>query len=122
VTHEPVPEPADRRAALGRRGEDQAAWWYIHHGYQIVERNWHSRSGEIDLVCSRGDVLVFCEVKTRSSDRLGHPLEAVTRAKQLRLRRLASEYLRLHTCGCHRSRFDVAGILDGTITVVQGAF
>jgi putative endonuclease len=122
VTHEPSPDHADHRLALGREGEDQAALWYVRHGYQIVERNWRSRIGEIDLVCARGNELIFCEVKTRSSDRLGNPLEAVTRAKQLRLRRLAAEYLFLHTCGCHRARFDVAAILGGTLTVIQGAF
>jgi hypothetical protein len=66
------------------------------HGYQIVERNWRSRIGEIDLVCSRDDVLVFCEVKSRRTDRLGAPAEAVTVSKQLRLRRLAAAYLQAH--------------------------
>ena len=45
--------------ALGRAGEDLAADWYIARGYQIVERNWRSKVGELDLVCARGDVVVF---------------------------------------------------------------
>jgi putative endonuclease len=67
-------------------------------------------------------VLVFCEVKTRCSERLGTPAEAVTRAKQLRLRRLAAEYIFLHTCGGHQPRFDVAAILGHKLTVIEGAF
>ena len=98
------------------------ARWYAAQGYQILDRNWRSRHGEIDLVCASPQVIVFCEVKTRSSDRLGAPAEAVTRVKQLRLRRLAVEYLRLHTCGRHDVRFDVAALLDGALTVMEGAF
>ena len=114
--------PANYRIVLGRSGEDRAAAWYARHGYQIVERNWRSRTGEIDLVCARDEVLVFCEVKTRCSERLGTPAEAVTRAKQLRLRRLAAEYIFLHTCGGHQPRFDVAAILGHKLTVIEGAF
>lgn len=93
----------------------------------MIERNWRSRIGEIDLICARGNLLVFCEVKTRRSDRMGSPVEAVTRPKQVRLRRLAAEYLFLHTCGGHDVRFDVAAILatagtNGTLTVIEGAF
>jgi putative endonuclease len=118
VTH----QPDNRRQILGRAGENQAAAWYSRHGYQIIERNWRSPIGEIDLVCARPDVLVFCEVKTRCSDRLGSPAEAVTQSKQLRLRRLAAEYILRHTCGGHEIRFDVAAILDGTLSVIEGAF
>jgi Holliday junction resolvase-like predicted endonuclease len=50
------------------------------------------------------------------------PVEAVTRVKQLRLRRLAAEYIFLHTCGRHQPRFDVASILGRRLTVIEGAF
>jgi putative endonuclease len=112
----------DRRLALGRSGEERAADWYLHHGYRIVEQNWRSKLGEIDLVCARPEVLVFCEVKTRGTDRLCAPAEAVTIAKQLRLRRLASQYILRHTCGSHQIRFDVAAILGNRLTVIEGAF
>jgi putative endonuclease len=118
VTH----GPHDHRIALGRAGEDRAAAWYACRGYQIVERNWRCRAGEIDLVCARPEVLVFCEVKTRGSDRYGAPVETVTRSKQLRLRRLAAEYMFAHTCGGHQTRFDVAAILGHRLVVVEGAF
>jgi putative endonuclease len=112
-----TPPPVHRRLALGRAGEERAAVCY-----EIVDRNWRSRIGEIDLVCDGHDVLVFCEVKTRRSDRLGAPAEAVTRSKQLRLRRLAAEYLLLHTSGRRHVRFDIAAILGSDLTVIEGAF
>jgi putative endonuclease len=96
--------------------------WYARHGYVVIERNWRSRLGEIDLICARPDVLVFCEVKDRGTGRFGDPAEAVTRAKQVRLRRLASQYVFLHTCGDHHIRFDVAAILGSTLTVIEAAF
>jgi putative endonuclease len=108
--------------ALGRAGEDLATAWYIGHGYEILERNWRSRIGEIDLICARPDVVVFCEVKTRASGRFGIPVEAVTGAKQIRIRRLATQYLFLHTCGTHEIRFDVAAVLGRTLTMHEGAF
>ena len=86
---------ADRRnAALGRFGEERAAAHYRAHGYAVLERNWRCAAGEIDLICARGRTLVVCEVKARSRTTHGHPLEAVTPAKQRRLRRLAAAYLR----------------------------
>jgi putative endonuclease len=112
----------DRRIVLGRAGEDRAADWYLARGYQIVERNWRNKLGELDLVCARGNVVVFCEVKTRRSDRMGLPAEAVTRIKQLRLRRLAAEYLSLHGCGPCDVRFDVVAILGGDLHVIERAF
>jgi len=114
--------PVNHRIALGRSGEDRAAAWYSRNGYEIVERNWRSRTGEIDLICAMDNVLVFCEVKTRCSDRLGAPVEAVTRDKQLRLRRLAAEYIYRHTCGGHQPRFDVVAVLGRSLSVIEGAF
>ena len=81
------------RLRLGAAGEDLAAAWYEANGYRILARNWRCREGEIDLVCLRDRVVVICEVKTRSSDAFGHPAEAVTPAKQQRLRVLAGRWL-----------------------------
>jgi putative endonuclease len=120
--HTPSPPATDRRIALGRTGEDRSADWYSTRGYQIVERNWRSKAGEVDLVCARGDVVVFCEVKTRRTDRVGAPAEAVTRIKQLRLRRLAAEYLSRHVCGPCDVRFDVVAILGAELNVIEAAF
>ena len=123
VAPEPPVPPTRRPAALGRAGEDRAAAWYEAAGFEVVERNWRSRLGELDLVCRKGRLLVFCEVKTRSSDRFGAAVEAVDARKRLRLRRLGALYLA--SCGeSHLDvRFDVvAADPAGRLVVVEDAF
>lgn len=110
------------RQALGAYGEELVAQRYVRLGYEVVGRNWRSRHGEIDLILARGELVVFCEVKTRSSDRFGAPVEAVTRMKQLRLRRLAGQWLTSSPRHPRRVRFDVAAVTGGQITVVEDAF
>ena len=110
------------RLALGARGEDAVAAWYAARGYQIVARNWRCREGELDLVVRRAGVLVFCEVKTRSSAAFGAPVEAVTWRKQQRLRLLARQWLLAHDGRPGRMRFDVASVLAGRVEVLQDAF
>ena len=103
----------DMRAkdVLGRYGEDLAAAHLQATGLQILERNWRCRMGEIDIVALDGDCLVVCEVKTRQSVTAGAPLEAVTRVKLGRLRRLAAAWLADHDRHFPRIRIDVIGIL-----------
>jgi putative endonuclease len=107
---------------LGRAGEDRAAAWYRAHGYAVLERNWRCAVGEIDLICACGRTLVVCEVKARTRERHGHPLEAVTPAKQRRLRGLALAYLRSQTGQWAELRFDVVSVLAGELEVLEGAF
>ncbi|MGH9069500.1 MAG: YraN family protein [Acidimicrobiales bacterium] len=117
------PTAASRRRALGAEGEAMAAAWYEAHDYQVLARNWRCRDGEIDLVVGKGRAYVFCEVKSRTTDALGTPAEAVTRAKQMRLRRLAAHWLEEAAPRPARQiRFDVAAILAGEIEVIEGAF
>jgi putative endonuclease len=117
---------AGRSAAgreLGRAGEAMAADWYTARGYDVLARNWRCRAGELDLVVARGRFVVFCEVKARSSDRFGLPAEAVTRDKQMRIRRLAARWIEEAAPGRPRAiRFDVACVIDGGIEVLEGAF
>lgn len=112
----------DHRRALGAAGEEQAARWYARHGYQVLDRNWRCRVGELDLVVARGRMLVVVEVKTRSTDRFGTPAEAVTVAKQRRLRQLAVLYLDATGARPSSIRFDVAAVLAGHLEVIEGAF
>jgi putative endonuclease len=111
---------------LGARGEQLAADWYVAHGYRVAARNWRCREGELDLVLVAADGdLVFCEVKTRSSDRFGVPAEAVTPAKQRRLRTLAARYLAAQggrPPGRGGIRFDVAAVMGGRVEVIEAAF
>ena len=102
--------PADARRALGAAGERAVAEWYAGAGYEIVDRNWRCREGELDLVAARGDEIVFCEVKTRRGDAFGTPFEAVTVTKQRRLRTLAMRWLSEHRVRAGELRFDVAAV------------
>lgn len=113
------------RLELGRWGEAVAADWYEAHGYRIIDRNWRVAGGEIDLIAEagRGDVVVFCEVKTRRSSRFGSGADAVTPAKQRKVRSLAAQWLRSTDCRYGETRFDVADVTaDGTIDVIVGCF
>ncbi len=103
----------DARQGIGAAAERAAAQWYEQRGYAIVARNWRVREGELDIVARRGSTVVVCEVKARSHARFGAPVEAVTRAKQLRIRRLAAAFLAAHPQpGCD-VRFDVASVTPG---------
>jgi putative endonuclease len=113
---------ADRRRALGASGEEAVASWYQARGYEIVVRNWRCREGELDLVVRDGRAFVFCEVKTRTTDAFGAPVEAVTRAKQERLRRLAARWLTEAPLRPREIRFDVASVMGDQIEVLEGAF
>lgn len=89
----------------------------------MVARNWRCREGELDLIVRQGRRYVFVEVKSRSSDAFGVPAEAVTGAKQARIRRLAARWLEHEAPARARGiRFDVVSILRGDIEVLEGAF
>jgi putative endonuclease len=122
-------EPAapDPRRALGQRGEALVARWYELAGYDVLERNWRCREGELDLILGRGRSVVFCEVKTRTSDRFGAPVEAVTGVKQRRIRTLAARWLAERELRGRDLRFDVASVMvrrgsEPEIDVIEGAF
>jgi putative endonuclease len=115
------------RQALGARGEALAADWYTEHGFTVLDRNWRSRTGELDVVVGAPGVVVFCEVKTRTTDAYGVGAEAVTPTKQQRIRRLASEWLAAQPGTRGELRFDVVSILlprsgPPTIDVYERAF
>jgi len=110
------------RRALGASGEDAVAAWYLERGYEVMVRNWRCRAGELDLIVRRGRTFVFCEVKTRSSDAFGAPVEAITREKQVRVRHLAARWLEDAPMRPTDIRFDVASVLAGEIEVLEGAF
>ena len=103
----------DARRTLGATGEALAADLYRKLGFTILDRNWRCASGELDLVVASGDLLVFCEVKTRRSDFFGSPAEAVGYQKQARLRRLAAAWMGEHRSRHANVRFDVVSVLVG---------
>ena len=96
---------------LGRQGEQFAAEYLQRAGYRILDRNWRCADGEIDIVAAERRILVVCEVKTRSGTRYGTPLEAITRQKRNRLRRLAVRWVIAHGLLFDEVRVDVIGVL-----------
>ncbi|AZZ55350.1 MULTISPECIES: YraN family protein [Rathayibacter] len=96
---------------LGRRGEEIAAAHLEAHGFEILDRNWRVREGELDIIAREGAALVVIEVKTRSSTRFGLPVEAITRAKAQRLRRLAYAWANEHGERSRHLRIDAVGII-----------
>jgi putative endonuclease len=100
---------------IGDRGEDLALKYLVNKGYALVERNYRTRHGEIDLVVHSERALVFVEVKLRRGTGFGNPLEAVTPRKQARIRRIAEQYLadkgEDFVARFEEVRFDVVGIL-----------
>ncbi len=121
-SNHPVP-----RARLGLSGE-RAAWVaYRRRGYRLLARNWRCPLGELDLVVATRGVVVFCEVKARTSTVLGGPYEAVSASKQRRVRSLAEAFIRSQGLGASSYRFDVASVLlrpDGRadVHVFEDAF
>ncbi len=97
---------------LGCEGEDAAAAWYEAQGFDVLERNWRVREGEVDLICAKADVIAFVEVKTRSSDRFGGGAAAVGWKKQQRIRQLAMLWLEDQDTFWPTLRFDVIDV-DG---------
>jgi len=95
---------------LGRAGEDLAASFLEGQGYRIVTRNYRKRFGEIDIIAEDGSDLVFVEVKTRSSNTFGSPLEAVDLRKQLRMARAALDYMSGSGLHDRSARFDVVAV------------
>lgn len=80
----------------GKQGEDLAVQFLKQKGYKILERNFHKRYAEIDIIAIDGDTLVFVEVKTRTSNKFGNPLEGIGLWQQKALRRAALFYKSIH--------------------------
>jgi len=110
---------------LGQAGEDRAARFLMTQGYRIIERNYRTRSGEIDLIALHDGAVVFIEVKTRTSDAFGAPELAVNPRKQQRMVKAALGYIKykkLHQVPC---RFDVVAITaaaEKEVELIKNAF
>jgi putative endonuclease len=96
---------------LGRRGEDEAVRYLEQRGLVVLSRNWRCRDGELDVVATDADLLVVCEVKTRSGTRFGEPAEAVTGRKAATIRRVTQMWLAAHRVPWCEIRFDVVAVL-----------
>ncbi len=96
--------------SLGRSAEEAAVRLLEAQGYTILEKNYKTRAGEIDIVAKDADTLCFIEVKARRSEKFGAAAEAVGSAKQRRIARAALWYLKAHGLLEQKSRFDVVAI------------
>jgi putative endonuclease len=101
---------SDQRQTLGKEGEDLACAELRRRGYAILARRFRTRYGEIDIVARDGLTLVFVEVKARRDERFGGAAAAVTARKQLRIARMAADYLVRHHMVDVPARFDVVAI------------
>lgn len=121
----------DPRPELGRLGEQAAAEHLIRRGFQIVERNYRTRWGELDIVAYDGRTLAFCEVKTRRLSASGRdPLESVHSRKRSKVRKMAGHWLieRTERPYADNVRFDAIGVTYDTagrlvrLDHLEGAF
>jgi putative endonuclease len=103
------------KQVLGATGEEIAVDYLVSQGYVVFDRNWRSKSGEIDIIASEKfnsqDELIFIEVKTRSSRDYGDPIQAITATKYLRMYRLALEWLSENSASREAWRLDVISIV-----------
>lgn len=113
---------ASRRGA--NRGEDTAVRFLKKKGFCVLERNYRSKYGEIDIVCEDGETVCFVEVKSRSTFNHGLPQEFVDRRKRKKITLAALQYIREKRPGPRPMRFDVVAVdlTDGAATLIEGAF
>ena len=110
------------KGKLGRDKESLAVSFLKKKGYKIIERNYTCPIGEIDIIATMKNVLVFAEVKYRSSEYFGMPREAVNIYKQRKIRSVATYYLKWHGKLNENCRFDVIEILGDKIEHIENCF
>ena len=114
------------RLNLGKLGEEKAVQYLKDKGYKILERNYKTKLGELDVVARDAKTICFVEVKTRSSQEKGDPLESITPGKQHKLCKLALSYLKLNNLLSWPARFDVVSVYQGggqtDIKLIKNAF
>jgi putative endonuclease len=111
------------RSSIGRKGEDQAVQFLIDKGFKVIERNYHSRVGEVDIIAIDNDVLVFIEVKAWSSYGLEQLERGINARKQKRIIETAKYFLSIHREYMSMAmRFDVIFIGTGGINHISSAF
>jgi putative endonuclease len=113
------------RSQLGREAEHRTAQYLLHHGFKIIEQNYRKNHGEIDIIASNHDLLVFVEVKMRQNNYFDLS-DVITPGKQRKIINVAKEYIGRNGWQERSYRFDVA-LLQGTennleLTYISNAF
>lgn len=116
----------NKRQQFGKKSETLAAWYLKKNGYKIIEQNFRTELGEIDIIAKEKKTIVFVEVKSRQSIRYGDPKWAVTLKKQRKISMVALQYLKSIRQLDARARFDVVAITSNRdepqIEIVKNAF
>jgi putative endonuclease len=106
----------------GRKGERIACRFLLKQGFDILARCYRGRSGELDIIAFEKEILVFVEVKSRSSEKFGEPWEFVDWQKQQILRRTAEDFIADHDLGQYAYRFDIVSVLGKEVALFRNAF
>lgn len=104
---------------VGKKCELIATNYLKQKGYKILENNYKNIIGEIDIICQDNDIIVFVEVKHRTSAKFGRPIEAITSHKLMKIRQTATGYLKFKRKLDSSVRFDAIEILDDEIRHIQ---
>jgi len=116
----------NRRQKFGEKGEEIAVRHLKKEGYEIIETNYRTKLGEIDIIAKDKDTIVFAEVKTRQSVQFGNPKQAVTIQKQKKISKVALCYLKATGQSSARARFDVVGVISNRdkaqVEIIKNAF
>jgi putative endonuclease len=108
---------------IGNQGEAVAERFLIRQGYAILEHQFHSRYGEIDLIIKKHDTIIFVEVKAYKIGSLTSPYYAVSKSKQSKIKQTAKYYLMKHALNDDGARFDVVIVEAGVVKDhFEGAF
>ncbi len=108
--------------AKGTTGEAQAAEYLRQKGYVVLQQNWRSKLGELDIIASEKDTLVFVEVKSRKSSAFGTAAQAVNPRKQQKIIKTAMGYLKSRGIVDKDVRFDVVSITGEEVELIKNAF
>ena len=118
---------SNQKIQLGKIGENVAVDFLETQGYKILQRNFRNKLGEVDIIAKDRDTICFIEVKTRTTDAFGSPLESVTVAKQRKIIYLAMSYLKSQERDEANVRFDVVSVIlkdeeDPLVEIIKNAF
>jgi putative endonuclease len=117
-----MPDGRPTTIATGADNEDVAETYLRRRGYRIIERNFKTKIGELDIIAREGGVLCFVEVRSRTSDHYGDAIESVDHLKRARVSRMAQLYLTWRRPAFDVARFDVLGITGDRITLIRDAW
>ena len=107
---------------IGKQKEDLAVEYLKRKGYKIIKQNFHTKSGEIDIIAKDKNTLVFIEVRSKSYKDFGTPEETIDKQKQRKIIKTAKIFLKNHNLDYDEIRFDVISILKENINHIENAF